>query len=96
MVDLLLRFHVASLDSWEIFRIYFGSTPNSGCNRHHQDYEPFLVGNPHKPSFVTVTGGGETEDIFNIFIHFGRRKAFLLLPGFHFPLGKGIHGIHPT
>ena len=30
--------------------------PHPGCNRHHQDYEPFLVGNPYKPLFVTVTG----------------------------------------
>ena len=32
--------------------------PHPGCNRHHQDYEPFLVGNPYKPFFVTVTGWG--------------------------------------
>ena len=25
-------------------------------NSHHQDYCHFLVGNPYKPSFVTVTG----------------------------------------
>ena len=26
---------------------------------HHQDYEPFLAGNPYKPSFVTgILGGG--------------------------------------
>ena len=27
-------------------------------NSHHLDYEPFLVGNPYKPSFATVTGWG--------------------------------------
>ena len=28
--------------------------------RHHQDYEPFLVGDPYyKPSFATVTGRGD-------------------------------------
>ena len=35
---------------------------------HHQDYEPFLVGNPYKPSFVTgILGGGSTQVIsFNL------------------------------
>ena len=28
---------------------------------HHQDYEPFLVGNPYKPLFVTVTGWGGVD-----------------------------------
>ncbi len=29
----------------------------------HQDYEPFLVGDPYKPSFATVTGRGETTQV---------------------------------
>ena len=27
-------------------------------NSDHQDYEPFLIGNPYKPSFTTVTMRG--------------------------------------
>ena len=34
------------------------STPHPGCNRHHQDYYNFRIGNPYKPSFATVTGWG--------------------------------------
>ena len=30
-------------------------------NSHHQDYEPFLVGNPYKPSFPLLLGGGTTQ-----------------------------------
>ena len=33
-------------------------------NSHHQDYEPFLVGNPYKPSFPLLLGGGTTQIIF--------------------------------
>ena len=40
-----------------------GLPPHAGCNRHHQDYETFLVGNPRKPSFVTVTGWGVDEHL---------------------------------
>ncbi len=32
-------------------------------NSHHQDYETFLVGDPYKPSFATVTGGGHIQII---------------------------------
>ena len=33
--------------------------PHPGCNRHHQDYEPFFGRESQpKPSFVTVTGWG--------------------------------------
>ena len=35
-------------------------TPSQGAS-HHQDYFPFLVGNPDKPLFATgILGGGET------------------------------------
>ena len=33
-------------------------------NNHHQDHEPFLVGNPCKPSFVTVTGWGGRPNVY--------------------------------
>ena len=33
--------------------------PPSQDASHHEDYEPFLVGDPYKPSFATVTGRGD-------------------------------------
>ena len=33
--------------------VSFGTTPQP-TNSDHQDYEPFLVGNFYKPSFVTI------------------------------------------
>ena len=38
--------------------VYLGCGPLPS-NSHHQDYEPFFVGNPYKPSFATgILGRG--------------------------------------
>ena len=39
-------------------RFRLGCPPSQDAS-HHQDYEPFLVGDPSKPSFATVTGRGD-------------------------------------
>ena len=36
--------------------------PPTQDSSHHQDDIPFLVGNPYKPSFVTVTGRGDNPN----------------------------------
>ena len=40
------------------FFVYTLELPPTQDASHHQDAIPFLVGNPYKPSFVTVTGWG--------------------------------------
>ena len=41
-----------------LFIGYILGVAPSQDSSHHQDYEPFLVGDPYKPSFPTVTGRG--------------------------------------
>ena len=50
---------------WLINPLYIGSTPPS--NSHHQDYEPFLVGDSQpKPSFATIASWeGATSNLYS-------------------------------
>ncbi len=41
--------------------------PPSQDSSHHKDYEPFLVGNPYKSSFATVTGKGDNPIFILLF-----------------------------
>ena len=45
--------------------------PPSQDTSHHQDYETFLVGDPYKPSFATVTGRGDNPN-YETFLGFFR------------------------
>ena len=42
-----------------LFVLWSLGCPPSQDSSHHQDYETFLVGDPYKPSFATVTGRGD-------------------------------------
>ena len=59
---------------------HIGTTPRApGCNRHHQDYEPFLgSGIPiNKPSSVTVTVTGWGVDRWHLKIDPWKRRFLL-------------------
>ena len=65
--------------SWMIIT-WVGTTLPS--KSHHQDYEPFLVGDPYKPSFATVTGRGDNPN-HNILLMEENPANQLRLVGFH-------------
>ena len=54
----VLLFGEKSPIMWNVMRYPLGCSPSQDSS-HHQDYEPFLVGDPYKPSFATVTGRGD-------------------------------------
>ena len=41
--------------------VYVLGCPPSQDSSHHQDYEPFLVGDSYEPSFPLLLGGGTTQ-----------------------------------
>ena len=66
--------------------VYTLDLPPTQDASHHQDHEPFLVGNPCKPSFVTVTGWGVDQMYTSIYIYIYMGNVHIKNPGCFFPL----------
>ena len=51
--------------TWFIQIGYILELPPTQDSSDHQDYEPFLIGDPYKPSFVTITGRGVRPKLYH-------------------------------